>query len=377
MIDRSLQFYWVNREIDRSFQSGVSIHSHTSCSKENLGFIRGTSRKVPGLKQAVMAQERKYYSYYGKELDYKRGYWTPPLPPVEALTLERRQIRDKVGLPGLVSITDHDTMEACHKLEVVEGMGRVPFSVEWTVPRQQTFFHIGVHNVPAADAARWMADLAEFSARPNESRLAELLEALHGIPEVLIVFNHPLWDEKDLGHGIHRAEAMEFLDQYGEYVHALELNGFRPWRENLEVIELARQRGYVTVSGGDRHGTEPNANVNLSRATTFEGFVEEIRRDRQSHVLFLPQYNQAKPLRVMHMLLDIFRVIENSTSGQPLWVDRVFFINDEGEHRPLASYWTEGQPGVVKLFVDSVMMLENRHVLSAVRFALRRQEVAL
>lgn len=376
MIHSQLQFHWVNPKVDREFRAGASIHSHTACSKENLSFIKPTAAKVPVLAQLVRKQEEKYRGYYGKELDYSRGYWTPPLPPSEAHELESRQIGEKLGLPALVSITDHDTIEACEKLDVAKGPGQVPYSVEWTVPRTETFFHLGIHNLPASDARGWMAEFAAFTAAPKEHRLLELLDALHAERDVLIVFNHPLWDEKGVGKEIHRKEVLDFLERFGVYMHALELNGFRPWSENLEVIQLARERGYLTISGGDRHGTEPNSNVNLTRATSFAGFVHEIREDKFSHTLFMPQYNLAKPLRVMHTLLDIFRVIPNSSSNQPLWTDRVFFIDDQGKHRNLASYWTKGQPWVVKTFVNSVMMLENRHVYSAVKFALKRQEIA-
>lgn len=374
MIERSLQFQWINPKIDARFQTGVSLHSHTSCSKENLGFIKDTARKVPGLREAVMAQEAKYLRLHGKPLDYTRGYWTPPLPPVEALALEREQIRG-LGLRPLVSISDHDTMEACTKLDVVEGMGGVPFSVEWTVPFEGTYFHLGVHNLPPHAAHGWMAELAAFTAMPTEARLRELLAGLDSDPQILIVFNHPLWDEKGIGAARHGATTRRFLDRFGSYLHALELNGFRPWNENFQVIRLSRERNMVLISGGDRHGTEANSNLNLTEAGSFAEFVAEIRRDRLSHVLFMPQYNMAKPLRVMHTLVDIFREVPGSTTDQALWTDRVFFLDNDDRPQSLSSYWAKGQPWVVKLFVDAVMLLENRHLHSAVKIALSRQEV--
>jgi len=38
----------------------------------------------------------------------------------------------------------------------------------------------------------------------------------------------------------------------------------------------------LLVSGGDRHGVEPNANINLTNATSFTEFVHEIRRKRRA-----------------------------------------------------------------------------------------------
>ena len=60
-------------------------------------------------------------------------------------------------------------------------------------------------------------------------------------------------------------------------MHALEINGFRTWEENRLTIELAREIGLPVVSGGDRHGCQPNTLLNISQSRSFEELVAEIR----------------------------------------------------------------------------------------------------
>ena len=66
------------------------------------------------------------------------------------------------------------------------------------------------------------------------------------------------------------------------------------------MLKLSKTTDLPVVSGGDRHGCEPNAVLNLSAAATFADFVDEIRRERRSHVVLVPQYFD--PLR--HRLLE-------------------------------------------------------------------------
>ena len=104
------------------------------------------------------------------------------------------------------------------------------------------------------------------------------MKALHSEPNVLVVFNHPMWDLYMMGKEKHQFLVNEFLQKNGAYLHALELNGLRNWDENREVRRLAEKWNMVLISGGDRHGVEPNANINLTNAASFTEFVHEIRR---------------------------------------------------------------------------------------------------
>ena len=170
----------------RGFQSGVCLHGHTLHSEECLWFLPRYLAQIPGALQMV------------RGIDFARAFFRPPLAPEAACGLERQQIV-RLGLQPMVSLTDHDTLQACFDLP-----GQVPVSVEWTVPYQRSIFHLGIHNLPAERAGEWMASMAEHTLRPEETKLPEILRELASTPEVLIVLNHPFWLEEGVEEAAHR-----------------------------------------------------------------------------------------------------------------------------------------------------------------------------
>jgi hypothetical protein len=346
-----VHFAWQRPGVWKVYRTGVSLHSHTSHSRETLDFIPRLSRAVPLLREAVAAQERRYQRIHGKALDYFGAWWTPPLGPREALALERAQIEQKLELQPLVSLTDHDNIEAPALLRLLEEGRDTPLSVEWTVPWRNTFFHLGVHNLAPRRAAERMAALAAFTAAPHEEKLAGLLDWIAEDPHTLVIFNHPCWDEKGLGHDCHCREAASFARRYRPFLHAVELNGLRPWAENRLNLALADSLRLPVISGGDRHTTEPNALVNLTNAATFGEFVEEVREDGYSHVLVMPQYREPLTVRVMHAVADVMRDNEAHTHGWVRWSDRVFVRREQGVAASLSESWSKGgEPAIVKAF---------------------------
>ena len=101
---------------------------------------------------------------------------------------------------------------------------------------------------------------------------------------VLVVFNHPLWNFYAIPADRFRYELTRFLESANRYVHAFELNGMRNHAENRAALRLAAEWNQLVISGGDRHGCEPNASINLTNAADFAEFVEEVREGRQSTV---------------------------------------------------------------------------------------------
>ncbi|MDZ4802223.1 MAG: hypothetical protein SGI92_29035 [Bryobacteraceae bacterium] len=375
MTDSPCHYIWQNSAVTARYQTAVSIHSHTQQSRELLDFIPRYSRNIPVLCQAVQAQQDKYRRIHGKELDFRTAWWTPPLPPREAYDLERKQIENTLGLKALVSLSDHDDIEAALHLRVLSDLRDVPISVEWTVPFGPTFFHLGVHNLPPDQAQSTMAVLSDYTEHPDEAKLAGVLEMLNGYPSTLLVLNHPLWDEICIGEAAHRATLKRFTALFGKYLHAAELNGLRYYQENAGVMKYAAEVGLPVISGGDRHGCEPNANVNLTNASTFEDFVDEVRNGRQSTVLFLSQYREPVRLRLLQGLVDVVREYPEFAEGRRKWTNRVFFQKDDGQIRTLSSLWADGGPRVVRWFMAGVRLLESRRVRVALRFALaERQE---
>ncbi len=355
------------------FRTAVSLHGHTLYSREKLDFIYPLAKKIPPVRAALERGEARYRAVHGTGLDLSRAWWTPPCAPHDAWTLETNHIRNRFGLDAHVSLTDHDDIEAPITLRVLEECRNVPISVEWTVPYGGTFFHLGVHNLVPEHARETMADLAAFTDRPSEARLYDLLASLAACRETLIVFNHPHWDEKGIGGPTHRAVARRFADTHHRFIHAFELNGLRPWKENRTVFELAKLFDRPLISGGDRHTLEANTILNLTNAATFPEFVEEIR-EGFSDVLISRQYLEPFPLRILQSLEDILTDHDQHALGWRHWTDRAFFLCDDGVTRSFAECWEHGEPFAVRLFVQGFHLLRHPHLKQAFRLALARQE---
>jgi hypothetical protein len=363
----SLHWSWRNPAAEKCYRTGVSLHSHTLYSEESLAFVPRYTAGLPIAAHAIAGQAERYKTLTGRDLDFSRAFWRPPLGPREAYDLETKQI-EALGLDALVSLSDHDDIQAGSQLAVLEA--HQPISVEWTIPFGPSFFHMGVHNLPAEHAPAIMTELQSFTAQPVRSRFAELLAWLDGFGQTLIILNHPMWDEARIGVVEHAQLLGRVIERYGEHIHALELNGLRPWKENQRVIWLAEQSGHVLVSGGDRHGLEPNANLNLTNAQSFAEFVAEIRQDRISEVLFMPQYREPLKLRMIETMCDIVRDYPEFPIGRRRWNERVFYRQDDGVVRPLAAIWQRDEPWPVKWFLGGLRAIMSRQVRTALRLAL-------
>jgi len=353
------------------FRTGVSLHSHTFYSRECLDFIDRATAGTPWLSGAIRKQKAKYRQVKGRELDLRRAWWTPPLSARQAFDLEKNQIERVLGMGAMVSISDHDNIEAGLNLSMIEDTRESPISIEWTVPFRRTFFHIGVHNVPR-NAARDMArTMNEFTAEPVESRIPEMLEWLGAAPETLVILNHPMWDENHIGEGAHTESVRAFLDRFRPFLHAAEVNGLRPWNENRKALKLAERYALPLVSGGDRHGREPNGCVNLTNASTFAEFAAEVRSDGWSDVLLMPQYREPLKMRILDNMCGIIEDDPHHALGWVRWSDRVFYLTDEGTNKSLTEFFQGRQfPAVINRFVSLMQLLKHRRVRSALRMAL-------
>ena len=325
-------------QLTEKYNHGVPLHSHTMHSREFLGRLPGYIRKAPIASFFIGWEIGRVHLYMGRALDFSKFYWTPPLSAREAHELESQQIENLLGLPALISLTDHDTVEAGLHLRMLPVTADVPVSVEWSVPCEDTVFHLGVHNLPAVRANEWMQELARFTAKPSGRRLRELFGELNADPGVLIVLNHPYWDaEGGCTAGRHEAALATFLSKWRNSIHALELNGLRSQRENDDVMRLAVAVGLPVVSGGDRHGCEPNATLNVTRAETFEELVNEVREEQRSEVVLMPQY--FKPLRI-RLLENAWHALSDAPGefGRRHWMTRVFIPDERGVAQALSDF---------------------------------------
>jgi len=366
----TVSYLWRDQKAHEGYRSGVSLHSHTNQSRETLDFLANLGSTYSMIRPLLARLERRAEKLHGVRIDYASSYWTPPMTPKLAFDLESGQI-EKLGLSSMVSITDHDTIEAPMLLRTVPSARRIPVSVEWSVPYGGVQdFHIGIHNLPSARARQWMNTFAAFTANPGEQRLREILIALHEEPGVLVVFNHPMWDLFLVGEKRHQFMVNEFLLKFGAWIHALELNGLRNWEENRETRRLAERWNMVLVSGGDRHGVEPNANINLTNSTSFTEFVHEIRRERTSSVLFMPQYAHPWKHRLLHSTLDAIRNYPDFPQGSRTWDERAYHPDARGVMRPLSEIWPKGRaPLAIQCVIKCVQMLGASPVSGGLRMA--------
>src|SRR5579863_1327210 len=358
MANSTISYSWRDKNAQRGFRTGISLHSHTNQSKETLDFLANFGNQFPAIRPFLSRMERRSESNHGVRINYSASYWTPPLTPKLAFDLESRQI-ESLDIAPMVSITDHDNINAPMLLRTVPSARQIPVSVEWSVPYGSVqAFHLGVHNLPSARAVEWMDRLKRYTASPDPKELTDIMVALNDEPNVMVVFNHPMWDLYIVGKDRHNFLVNEFLLKYGVYLHALELNGLRNWDENRAVRRLAEKWNMLLISGGDRHGVEPNANINLTNATSFTEFVHEVRREKKSSVLFLPQYAEPWKHRILQSTMDAIRDYPDFPAGSRVWDERVYHPDANGVDRPLSELWPDGTaPLVMRVGIALVKLL--------------------
>lgn len=337
------------KSLSNQARTGVSLHCHTEQSKEMLDFIPHYAEKLPIIASFWRREKKNYLKREGRRISFATAYWTPPLPAASVYDIEKKQIED-AGLDALVSLTDHDRIDA--NLSVNENLDgeNAPISMEWTVPFEYGFFHLGIHNLPEKRADEITQTLLAFTfsedKEPDKARLHELFSMLSEIPQVLVILNHPLWDIEIVGQERHDALLRNFIKQYGKWVHAFEINGFRSWSENKAVIEMAEALGFPITTGGDRHGCQPNTVINLTNSKTFSEFVEEIRVDKRSEVVLMPEYKQPLHSRQLQSFSEILTNYPEFIENRQRWFDRIFFDTGDGQGVvPLSSHgWERGGP---------------------------------
>jgi len=366
----TISYLWRDTSATKDFRTGVSLHSHTNQSSETLDFLANFGNQFPVMRPLLSRLERRAEQLHSVRINYAASYWTPPMTPKLAFDLEKKQI-ENLGLGAMVSLTDHDNIKAPMLLRTVPSARQIPVSVEWSVPYGGIqSFHLGVHNLPSTRATEWMATLEDYTANPGDARLTEILVALNHEPNVLVVFNHPMWDLYLIGKEKHQFLVNEFLQKNGAHFHAMELNGLRNWDENRAVRRLAEKWNMLLIAGGDRHGVEPNANMNLTNATSFTEFVHEVRRKRKSHVLFMPQYAEPWKHRILQSTIDAVRHYPAFPPGSRTWDERVYHPDANGVVRPLSELWPGGAaPRVMRWTIAMVQLMGLGLVSGGLRMA--------
>ena len=369
MAQSTISYLWRDPQAPNGFRTGISLHSHTNQSTETLDFLANFGNQFPVLRPILSRIERRSEALHGIRINYAAAYWTPPMTPRLAFDLERTQI-ESLNLNAMVSITDHDNINAPMLLRTIPSARQIPVSLEWSAPYGEQSFHLGIHNLPSAHAQKWVAILADYTANPREGRLTAILSALNAEPNVLVIFNHPMWDLYLIGKERHWFLVNEFLQKQGQFLHAMELNGLRHWEENRATKQLAESWNMLLVSGGDRHGVEANANINLTNAASFTEFVHEIRREKKSSMLFMPQYAEPWKHRILQSTIDAVRNYPEFPQGSQNWDERVYHPDRNGVIRPLSEIWPKGKaPAAMRAVIGSVQLMGRGLVSGGLRMA--------
>jgi hypothetical protein len=236
-----------------------------------------------------------------------------------------------------------------------------------------------LHNIAAHGARAIFAELQRLTASPKIEAIEAMLRTLASDPGTLIVFNHPAWDEHGIGQAKHMELAMLFLGANSECIHAVELNGLRPWKENRLAWRMARDMDKPIVAGGDRHALEPNTLLDLSNAGCFPEFVEQVRSG-WSDVLITSQYREPLALRILQSVQETLQDYETHACGWRRWRDRVFYQCDDGVVRPLMALVPERIPVALQFLVGAVSVIRGQAFskpLRTLRSVLPQHELAL
>ncbi len=345
-----------DRDSVTAWRAGVSLHSHTRHSQEGLGFIDAFLKRSAIARRWYTWQREQCLRVTGIELNLERAYWTPPLCEQMAQDVEQRQI-EQLGLQPMVSLSDHNSIDACLLLRKHAAHADAPISTEWTVPFGGAVFHFGIHNLPPAIAQDQMAAMHQATFAADEDRILKLFAELSATPGILIVFNHPLWNFYNIPADRFRYELTRFLESGNRYVHAFELNGMRSHAENRAALQLASEWNQLVISGGDRHGCEPNASINLTNAADFPEFVEEIREGRQSTILVMPQYAAPLGWRLYRNFTHVISEYPEHPESRRQWDQRTFHPDRTGAIVPMATLWKNGNaPEFLRIIFSGAML---------------------
>ncbi len=366
-----------SEDLSDKARTGVSLHCHTEHSKEMLDFIPHYADRLPIINYFWHQERKKYLAKEGKGIDFSTAYWSPPMSGHAVYDIESDQITG-TGLEPIVSVTDHDSIRACIEINEKVENKKAPISLEWTVPFDYGFFHVGVHNLPKQKAEQITETLLgyTFGPDPTDEKLSEMFAMLNELPDVMVILNHPIWDIELVGAERHEALLKEFIKRHGRWIHAFEVNGFRSWSENKRVIEMAEALGIPLATGGDRHGCKPNTVINLTNADTFAGFVHEVRVEKRSEVVLMPEYEQPLHSRQMQSFSEILKHYPDFRDERQKWFQRVFF--DTGDGKGLVSLaqhgWRLGGPKWLRAAIWTLGFLGSPTMRPVFRIARKRKD---
>jgi hypothetical protein len=109
---------------------------------------------------------------------------------------------------------------------------------------------------------------------------------------------------------------------------------------------------------------EPNANLNLTNATSFTEFVHEIRKEKKSNIVFMPQYAEPWKHRILQSAIDAIRDYPEFPLGSRTWDERVYHPDRQGVCRPLKELWPTGRAPIVMAWSIKAVQLMGKGLVS-------------
>ncbi len=176
-------------------------------------------------------------------------------------------------------------------------------------------------------------------------------------------------DQTKIGHDRYDVLLDRFIDEHRDHLHAVEINGLRDWKENQRTIDLDRQACLPLVSGGDRHGREPNVLLNLTNKTHMSEFIEEVRAGA-GRILVIPQYRRPLPLRIIENFCDIAGDEPMHGLDWTRWSDRIFRYCDDGKVRTLAEMCAGREPLILRATTSIFRLLGSRRLHPVLEWAM-------
>ena len=202
------------------------------------------------------------------------------------------------------------------------------------MPFEYGFFHVGVHNLPpdrAVEITKTLLDYTFVEENHSNENLQAMFAMLNDLPGVLVILNHPIWDIELVGPRGTKCCLRTLLRRTaGGYMRSRSMV-FAHGRKIKRVIEMAEALGIPIATGGDRHGCKPNTVINLTNADTFEEFVHEIRVEKKSEVVMMPEYEQPLHSRQMQSFAEILKHYPEFEENRQKWFERVFFDTGDGK----------------------------------------------
>ena len=178
---KQTQLYPV-QAIDLSEKAKTAYLSTATRNIKGMLDLFRTTRQASIISYFWQKERAKYVEKEGKGIDFSTAYWSPPMSGPAVYEIEREQM-NTAGLEAIVSVTDHDSIDACLQVNETQENRKAPISLEWTVPFDYGFFHVGVHNLPkdrAVEITKTLLDYT-FGENPTDEKLTEMFVMLNDI----------------------------------------------------------------------------------------------------------------------------------------------------------------------------------------------------